>query len=232
MSIRSLLVAVPFALGIACSHSAKSHASSSGSGSSGAQASAPYGDVVTTAGTATEKAGTGTSAEGSAGSSSSAGSQDSQSGTGSGSTMGGEHKGSEMGSGGSSESMGSDKSAEGGSASAAAGAGETVAGKLTKVSKSEVTIAPKDGSPMTLKIGDQTVVTMNGKSAKPSQLKKGQSVHASYAEEGGAEIATKIDISSGKHHKGSSHPQGTGSGGSDMGGEHKGDMGSGSGSSQ
>jgi hypothetical protein len=225
MSIRSLLVAVPFALGIACSHSSKSHASSSGAGSSAAQASAPYGEVVTTAGNASEKEGLGTSAEGSAGSSSASGSQESQSGTGSGSSMD-EHKG-EMGSGGSSESMGTDKSAQGGSA--AMGAGETVAGKLTKVSKSEVQITPKGGSPMTLKIGDQTVVTMNGKSAKPSQLKKGQSVHASYTEEGGAEIATKIDVSSGKHHKGSSHPTGTGSSeGSDMGGS----SGSGGGSSQ
>jgi hypothetical protein len=145
--------------------------------------------------------------------------------------MGGDHKG-EMGSGGSSETMGTDKSATGGSASGMAGAGETVAGKLTKVSKSEVTITPKGGSPMTLKIGDQTVVTMNGKSAKPSQLKQGQSVHASYAEEGGAEVATKIDISSGKHKKGSSHPQGTGSGGSDMGGGSSGSSGSGGGSSQ
>jgi hypothetical protein len=146
----------------------------------------------------------------------------------------GDAQGGAMGSGGSSETMGSDKTDQAGSAGASAGGAssasggmashsddKTVTGKLTKVSKSEVTITPKKGEPMTLKISDQTTVMVNGKDAKPSQLKQGQNVRASYQEQGTEEIAVKIESGShmrqghhGKAGSGSSSHMGSDTGGS------------------
>jgi hypothetical protein len=218
MSIRNLLVVIPFALGIACSHSSKSHAAASGGSSPGAQASQSYGGtVVTTAGTSTGKdGGTGSASGGTESGSSSGGSQDTQGGPGMG--------GGQMGSGGSSETMGSDQGTASGSSGTMSGTAQhsddmMVAGKLTKVSKKEVTVTAKDGTATKLKIGDQTVVMMNGKEAKPSALKQGQPVHASYQEQGDDHVAVKIEV--GKHkaqgHHGTSgssgHMQGSGSSG-------------------
>jgi hypothetical protein len=242
MSIRNLLVALPFALGIACAHSSKSQAPAStvGSPPDGPQASEQYGSVVTTAGTESsgkDQGGTGSSSDGSSAGGSSMGSSSGGSKDAPGGAATGEQKEGSMGSGGSSETMGTDKSSEGGSAMGSSdmsghAADHAVSGKLTKVSKKAVTITPKGGgSPMTLKIADQTVVTMNGKPAKASQLKAGQQVRASFQEEAAEEVAVKIDVSSKSHAKSgtSGHPQGTGSGGSQGGGSS--DMGGPSGSS-
>jgi hypothetical protein len=235
MSIRNLLVAVPFALGIACSHSSKSHAAASGGSPPGAQASSGYGGtIVTTAGapsTGKDQGGTGSSSDGSAASGSSAGSSEG--------AQGGGAMGGQMGSGGSSEATGTDKPAEG---AAPAGEGmsqhegdKKVSGKLSKVSKSEVTVTRKDGTATKLKIADQTIVMMNGKEAKPTQLKQGQAVHASYQEQGDDHVAVKIEVGKQKaqgHHgtPGSSgHTQGSGSSGSGSSGSGS-DMGGSSGS--
>jgi hypothetical protein len=227
MSIRKLLLAVPFALGIACSHSSKSQTAASGGGSPGAQASSGYGGtIVTTAGapsTGSDQSGSGSSSSGGSASGSSAGSSE-----GAQDTQGGGAMGGQMGSGGSSETMGTDKSSQGEAAEGMSqhGGDKKVAGKLSKVSKSEVTVTAKDGTATKLKIADQTIVMMNGKEAKPAQLKQGQPVHASYQEQGDDHVAVKIEV--GKHkaqgHHGtpgsSGHTQGSGSSGSgsDMGG--------------
>jgi hypothetical protein len=94
----------------------------------------------------------------------------------------------------------------------------TVTGKLSKVSKEELTITPKGGGDaMTLKLAKETVVVVDGKSSDPGKLKQGQSVRASYLEEGGEHTATKIEVKS-KHAKrtsgGSGHSQQGGMGGS------------------
>ena len=230
MSIRKLMVALPFALGIACSHSSSSKVhtgamwteqpgdvSDGGPQASAETANAQSPDsqaaqVKTTSTTVVAQAGSGQD-QGGAGSSPGS-SMGSPGGSSSGSSMGsseGSDKGSPMGSGGSSESMGTDQSATGGSASGSdMGAGSAahemdkhISGKLTKVSGEEITIAPKKGAPVTLQVSDQTTVTMNGKSSDHSQLKQGQSVKASYQEAGTQEVAVSIAVSSTKkqgHH--------------------------------
>lgn len=188
-------------------------ASAQGTASSGAQDASV---VLTAAGSSDGKSSSDSGSMGS-GSSDSSGSMGSGS-MGSGSTGSGSgDSGGSMGSGGSAETMGSapeqggsagstgssdtGSSASGSSAMGAAGGpgeaahgDEWVHGKVSKVSKDEVTITPKKGETRTLKIGDQTVVTINGKTAKASQLKKGQQVRAAYSNENGEDVATKIMV--------------------------------------
>jgi hypothetical protein len=136
-----------------------------------------------------------------------------------------------MGSG-SSQPMGTDQSSQGSSAtgssagedSGAAGhaSDKHVSGKVTKVSKDEVTITPKKGSPMTLQMNDQTSVKIDGKDAKPSQLKAGQWAKASFQEEGSQEVAVTIEaghMKQGHHAKSGSsgHMGGSTGSGSDTG---------------
>ena len=228
MSIRKIVFALPFALGIACSHSqsrdhtgamwtlrgsnsVENNTSDGGPGAATpdqAQVSkqdATGGQVTTTS--AQDQGGT-VVAAGSA----SGGTEGSQTGTETGSSE--PQQGNPMGSGGSSETMGTDKSAEPASMGSQADSGmmsghgddEMVTGKLSKVSADRITIAPKGGGEAKiLKIVKETVVTMNGKTAKPSQLKQGQNVHASYSEQDGDEIAVKIDVTKSKKH--SNHAQ-------------------------
>jgi hypothetical protein len=116
-----------------------------------------------------------------------------------------------MGSGGSSETMGSGSSDQGtaGSGSsdqaqqgATAGPGNTgahegdqhVMGKVSKVSDEEISIKPKSGQAKTLKINQDTTVSINGKDAKPSQLKQGQQVRASFENVSGDDVAVKIEV--------------------------------------
>lgn len=152
-----------------------------------------------------------------------------------------------MGSGGSSETMGTEHQGSGGSADhaqqgSASGPGSTGAhegdqmlnGKLSKVSKDEISITAKGGEAKTLKIKPETVVTINGKDAKPTQLKKGQSVRASYENVSGDDVAVKIEVGKmrqGKHSGMQKHHGGAsgGAGGSDS--SSGGSMGGGSGGS-
>lgn len=71
---------------------------------------------------------------------------------------------------------------------------QTVMGKLSKVSRQEISITPKGGEPKTLKVVKETIVTINGKDAKPSQLKQGQQVRASYNQQGDDDVAVKIEV--------------------------------------
>jgi len=95
-------------------------------------------------------------------------------------------------------------------------AGESVQGKVSKISSKAVSITPKGGTAKTLKIGDETTVTIDGKAAKPSQLKQGQMVHASYANHDGEDVAMKIEAKSAKKKNHANHTGGaagsTGSG--------------------
>jgi hypothetical protein len=231
MSIRKIVFALPFALGIACSHSqsqsqSKDHTGAMwtlrGSNSVENNTSDGGPGVATPDQAASKPDATGaqvttTSAQDQDGTVLAAGSassapEGSQTSTGMGSSE--PQQGSPMGSGGSSESMGTDKSAEPGSMVSQADSGmmsghgndEMVTGKLSKVNAEQITIAPKGGGEAkTLKLVKETVVTVNGKTAKPSQLKQGQNVHASYSEQDGDEIAVKIDVTKSKKH--SNHAQ-------------------------
>lgn len=72
---------------------------------------------------------------------------------------------------------------------------QLVSGKVAKVSKGELRIAPQGGGEAkTLKIVKETVVTVNGKDAKPGQLKQGQQVRASYNQVEGQDTAVKIEV--------------------------------------
>jgi hypothetical protein len=218
---------------------AATQAYTEGTGSSGSQ------DAATPQGSGASASDTGSSgASGSSGSMGSSGSSDSSSAAGSAGSAGSSDQGSggAMGSGGSSETMGSSGagSADQGTAGssdqaqqgASAGAGNTgahegdqhVMGKVSKVSKDEISIKSRSGAAKTLKINPDTAVSINGKDAKPTQLKQGQMVRASYENVGGDDVAVKIEVGKGmrhgrmKHH-GGSMPMG-GSGGADTGGSH------------
>ncbi len=56
-----------------------------------------------------------------------------------------------------------------------------------------MSIRTAQGESKMLKIVPETVVTMNGKAAKPSQLKAGQRVHARFSEQDGEVVAVRID---------------------------------------
>lgn len=79
-------------------------------------------------------------------------------------------------------------------------------GKVSKVSKEEISITPKGGEAKTLKIRPETTVTINGKDAKPTQLKQGQMVRASYSNQDGEDVAVKIEV--GKARQGKSGAMG------------------------
>lgn len=72
---------------------------------------------------------------------------------------------------------------------------QTVTGTVSKFAKRSISIKSEQGEAKTLKIVPQTVVTMNGKTAKPSQIKQGQQVRASYNEQDGQDVAVTIDVS-------------------------------------
>jgi hypothetical protein len=252
MSMSKIALAIPLALGIACSTSgAQSRDGTTGSwqrtpssaqassqpadpGASSEQAADPGAShedlsVQPTAGTDTSSGSSGT---GSSDTQGSAGSSDSSA------------QGGQMGSGGSSETMGSEKE-QGGSAQGSAGSSDqaqqgagnmgahagdlAVSGKITKISKDEISIKPKSGKAKTLKLSDSTSVMVNGKDAKWSQLKKGQSVRASYENAGGEDTAIRVETGAKRHGRkhgasggsGSSSPESSGGSSSDTGSQHE-----------
>ncbi len=186
---------------------------------------------------------------GSSGSMGSSGSSDSSSSGSSGASgsSGSSDTGGSMGAGGSSETMGSGSpsgsSSQGASGSsdqaqqgASAGAGNVgahegdqhVMGKISKISSDEISIKPRSGEAKTLKINPDTTVSINGKDAKPSQLKQGQMVRASYENVSGDDVAVKIESGKMRHgqsghmmkrHGGSSGSSSGSSGGSSGGAE-------------
>jgi hypothetical protein len=94
---------------------------------------------------------------------------------------------------------------------------QTVTGTVAKFAKKSISIKAQGGEATTLKIVPETVVTMNGKAAKPSQIKPGQQVQASYNEQNGEQVAVKIELSGkasgSKAMKGRHAPSGTGTSG-------------------
>jgi hypothetical protein len=104
-------------------------------------------------------------------------------------TMGGSsehgHMGSEHGAAGSSGAMGDMKGH---------GDDQTVSGRVSKASGKSLSITSAQGGSKTLRIVPETVVTVNGKTAKPSQVKPGQPVRASYMEHDGENVAVRIDV--------------------------------------
>lgn len=102
---------------------------------------------------------------------------------------------------------------------------QTVRGKLSKVSKEEVSITPKGGEAKTLKISPQTIVTINGKDAKPTQLKQGQQVRASYQSQDGDDVAVKIEVGKARQGKSSGQMKGRGGHTDHSGHGHGGSMG-------
>jgi hypothetical protein len=90
-------------------------------------------------------------------------------------------------------------------------AAEHVAGKIAKISKDEISIQPTGAKPMTLKLNEETTYSVSGKDAKWTQLKKGQSVRASYENVGGDDVAVRIE--SGAAHHGRKHHGTSGSSG-------------------
>lgn len=75
---------------------------------------------------------------------------------------------------------------------------KTISGKVSKVSDEEISISGMKGQPMTLKIVSETVVMVNGKDAKPEQLKEGQQVRASYNTVESENVAVKIEVGKAK----------------------------------
>ena len=169
MSIRKLMVALPFALGIACSHSSSSKAHTGAMwteqpgdvSDGGPQASAEAanaqspdaqaaqvrttsGTVVAQSGSGQDQGGAGSSSSGSSMGSSGGSSAGSSSGTSEGSDKGSSGSGSPMGSGGSSESMGTDQSATGGSASGSSDMGAATAHEMDKHVSGKLTKVSSD----------------------------------------------------------------------------------------
>jgi hypothetical protein len=203
MSSRYAVLAIPLALGLACSHAKTQSSDHTGAmwtesndntvGTPAGNAAAAQGDQaqpVTVAATGSGEEQSGSSATG--GSQNPSGSSDMGSqGSGSG--------GPATGPMGESQAGGSTGSSSGGSPEAQPH-GKSVSGKITAVSPEEVTIAPKSGHPVTLQISTDTKVMANGKSADVSKLKQGQWVKASYAQHDGSTVATKIDLGKSHHH--------------------------------
>ena len=263
MSIRMIALAVPLVLGTACSTSStqasKDHTGamwteqSSSNGGASSQQEALVVQPTSMQGTGSQAVSTGGSQPDSA----QGGQGQGQGGSGSPS---GSDSGA-MGSGGSSETMGSSQQGQGASpdsgqgssgtgasgssdttgSSAAAGGRElgghsddqTVTGKVAKLGKRSISIEASGGEAKTLKIVPQTVVTMNGKTAKTSQIKPGQQVRASFNQQGGQDVAVTIDVSgagagAGQHKmKGGHHGDTSGSSGSGSSGAGSGSSGSG-----
>lgn len=205
MSIRYLMVTVPFALGIACSHSSSSQAhtgamwtTQSGDSSeggvqvaqSGPQEDGQSARVTTTSGTLVAAGGQAQSGSGSMGSSS--GSSDSGSagssgamGSGQGSSgssdTGSSSSGSPMGSGGSSESMGSSEAAQGGGAAAGSSAAAAGSHEMDKHVWGKVTQASKDQITISPKKGAPVTLQISG----DTQVKmNGKSANASQIKPG------------------------------------------------
>jgi hypothetical protein len=116
-------------------------------------------------------------------------------------------------------------------------------GTVQKVSKKSIDIQASGGEKTTLRIVPETLVTVDGQSAKSSQIKEGQEVRASYNTVEGKPTAVRIEAgmsSSGMGSSGSStgsgsmgsstDPSGSGVGSTDPGSTGSGTTGSSSGS--
>jgi len=256
MSIRTIALAIPLVLGIACKTSStqasKDHTGAMWTERSASNVGASRQDTAAVQPASMQGTGSQGGSMGGSQPDTMQGAQGQGQGQGSAAPSGSDSGA--MGSGGSSESMGSSQQGQAGSpdsgqgasgtsasgSSDAAGSGmagaagaagssdlgghsddQTVTGTVSKFAKRSISIAAPGGEAKTLKIVPRTVVTMNGKTAKPSQIKPGQQVRASYNQQGNQDVAVTIDVSgaaagSGQHktkghHGGTSGASGSGS---------------------
>ena len=89
---------------------------------------------------------------------------------------------------------------------------ELVSGKVTKVSSSEIAIESAQGESKTLEVVPETLVTIDGRDARPSELQEGQEVRASFNTVEGRDVAVQIKAGhdSGSTGTGSMHGGSTG----------------------
>lgn len=247
MTIRQFALAAIPVLGIACSHASKQAKSQDHTGAMWSEreteaqkameaetrtaAATPSDALAMTQGTGSQGESMGGSSPNTGGSS---GSQEQGSASGSagssdsGSSMqgGSESQGGSMGqSDTGAGSMGKSSGKSAGMTGSKKHAGmHHVSGKISQVSSESVTITPTKGEAKTLKIGPDTKVSMNGKSAQATDLKEGQQVRATFDSSGGEDTATRIwtGKGGGSHARKGKSSGGTGSmGGSSGGGSSK-----------
>jgi hypothetical protein len=251
MSIRTIALAIPLALGIACktssTHSSKDHTGAmwtARSAPSEPRKPSPTGDSAAVAAATASMQGAGSQGQGGTGSAGAPSGPDSgaMASGGSSGTMGSSPQGQDQGQPGSEQGkdqgapgpgsagmgwsgMGSQDTTgtggtEGATRSDSAGApgssdvpghpaDQVVTGTVSKLAKQSISIKSEQGEAKKLKIVPQTVVTMNGKTVKLSQLKPGQQVRASYDQQ---DVAVTIEVSGGAAasggHKSNGHMKG------------------------
>ena len=76
--------------------------------------------------------------------------------------------------------------------------GKSLDGKLTKVSKDELTLETSGGQSEKLKVNDSTKVTVDGQQKSIGELQQGAQVRAAYDERDGDKTATKIEAKDAK----------------------------------
>jgi hypothetical protein len=75
-------------------------------------------------------------------------------------------------------------------------AAETLQGKVVSATGDQLTMTDNDGKEHAISVGAATAITLDGQKAKLADLKKGFSVTATGAKEGGKFVATKIEAKS------------------------------------
>lgn len=104
---------------------------------------------------------------------------------------------------------------------------EILSGRVTMVSSREIAIESAQGEKKTLQVVPETVVTIDGRDARPSELQEGQEVRASFNTVEGRDVAVQIKAghdmgSPGRMHGGSTGTMGPGSTGTMQGGSSTG----------
>jgi Cu/Ag efflux protein CusF len=69
---------------------------------------------------------------------------------------------------------------------------QVLSGRVQQVSDRSITIASQDGQQKELRLSDATLVTVDGRDAKPSEIQEGQQVRASFNQVDGQDVAVKI----------------------------------------
>lgn len=69
---------------------------------------------------------------------------------------------------------------------------QTVTGRVTDVTAHSISIESGEGAAKTLHIVPQTVVTIDGRDARPDEIQQGQEVRASYNTQEGRDVAVRI----------------------------------------
>jgi hypothetical protein len=164
MHFRNIFLALPLVLGVGFTQSSSQPGSEQGSQPGSATGASPHG---------TGSSGSSTSGMGGAGTGTSSG---------------------EMGSGqqGTTGSQGAMGSSGAASATETPGA-HVLTGRVTKVSKTSLSLQTHGGKTQTLALAPETQITVDGQEAKASDIKAGQNVRASYNDVAGKHVALKVD---------------------------------------